>query len=240
MSNKTRDRIPDYRRNTADDRLNGLLSDYDRVTKNLESAKRQLRMHKLSYAAALGIMALDSWFSYEVIFRFSDSQQMALGLMLLIFAVQWQVNNSIFNRRIGAFLSPDRNGDGDITAGEWVRWGFIVTIVVAVYCLNVGTNMIGVDTIGLGSMVFAVPGVPEWAWLASLCAFFFATLLCFGDELIGVLTDDNKAALKRKIPDLENQQAVLDARLKEARAFRQQLMERAEEQGYRRGADYRL
>ena len=73
-----------------------------------------------------------------------------------------------------------------------------------------------------------------------MTAFFFATLLCFGDELINVLADDNKASLKRRIPDLQSQQAVLDARVREAQAFRAQLLESAEEQGTRRGANYRI
>ena len=46
-----------------------------------------------------------------------------------------------------------------------------------------------------------------------MTASFFATLLCFGDELINVLADDNVASLKRRIPDLQSQQAVLDARV---------------------------
>ncbi|MEO0374118.1 MAG: hypothetical protein AAF329_05705 [Cyanobacteria bacterium P01_A01_bin.17] len=226
--------------NTADERVNYLLSDYDRVTKSLESAKRQLRLHRLSYAASIVIILLDSWFSFDVLNNFGDSPQMALGLTLLIAATQWQVNTAIFNRRIGRFISPDRNADGRVTGSEWARWGFIVTIIASVYLLNVGTNMIGVDGRGLGSIVFSVPGVPEWAWLANATALFFATLLCFGDELINVVADDNKASLKRRIPDLQNQQAVLDARVREAVAFREQLMQNAAEQGTRRGANYRI
>ena len=65
-----------------------------------------------------------------------------------------------------------------------------------------------------------------------LTAFFFATLLCFGDELINVLADDNKASLKRRIPDLQNQQSILDARVREAQAFREELLQTAEEQGF--------
>ena len=228
------------RQQTADDRVNYLLSDYDRVTKSLESAKRQLRLHKVSYLASIAILLLDSWFSFNVLNGAGDSPQMAIGLTLLIAATQWQVNTAIFNRRIGSFLSPDKNRDGYISKSEWARWGFMVVIVVAVYALNVGTNMIGVDGRGLGSLVFAVPGVPQWDWLAAVTAFFFATLLCFGDELINVLADDNKASLKRRIPDLQSQQAVLDARVREAQAFRAQLLESAEEQGTRRGANYRI
>lgn len=233
-------KVPARTPQTADDRVNYLLSDYDRVTKSLESAKRQLRLHRVSYLASIGILLLDSWFSFDVLNGAGDSPQMAIGLTLLIAATQWQVNMAIFNRRIGSFLSPDKNRDGHISASEWARWGFMVTIVVAVYALNVGTNMIGVDGRGLGSLVYAVPGVPDWGWLASVTAFFFATLLCFGDELINVLADDNKASLKRRIPDLQNQQAVLDARVREAQAFREQLLESAEEQGTRRGANYRI
>ena len=225
---------------TADDRVNYLLSDYDRVTKSLESARRQLRIHRVCYLASIAILLLDSWFSYEVLNSAGDSPQMAIGLTLLIAATQWQVNTAIFNRRIASFLSPDKNKDGTISVSEWARWGFMIVIVLAVYALNVGTNMIGVDGLGLGSLVFAVPGVPEWSWLAALTAFFFATLLCFGDELINVLADDNKASLKRRIPDLQSQQAVLDARVTEALAFRHQLLEGAEEQGTRRGANYRI
>ena len=225
---------------TADERVNYLLSDYDRVTKSLESAKRQLRIHRVCYLASIAILILDSWFSYDVLNSAGDSPQMAIGLTLLIAATQWQVNTAIFNRRIGSFLSPDKNKDGTISASEWTRWAFIIIVVLAVYALNVGTNMIGVDGLGLGSLVYAVPGVPEWRWLAALTAFFFATLLCFGDELINVLADDNKASLKRRIPDLQNQQAVLDARVREAQAFRQQLLENAEEQGTRRGANFRI
>lgn len=226
--------------NTADDRVAFLLSDYDRVTKSLDSAKRQLRLHRLCYAISIVILALDSWFSFDVLNTFGSSPQMALGLTLLIAATQWQVNTAIFNRRIGGFLTPDKDRDGNITASEWCRWGCLVVIVLAVYALNVGTNMIGVDGRGLGAIAFAVPGVPEWNWIANLTAFFFATLLCFGDELINVMADDNKASLKRRIPDLENQQAVLDARVREAKAFREELLQQAEEQGIRRGANYRI
>lgn len=225
---------------SADERVNYLLSDYDRVTKSLESAKRQLRLHKLSHFAALAIVGLDSWFSYDVLMGAGDSVQMAIGLTILIAVTQWQVNTAIFNRRITGFLSPDKNRDGTVTKSEWIRWGFMITIIVSVYALNVGTNMIGVDSKGLGSLVFSVPGVPEWSWLAVLTSFFFASLLCFGDELINVLADDNRASLKRRIPDLQNQQAVLDARVREAQAFREQLMASAEEQGTRRGANYRI
>ncbi|MGI8935690.1 MAG: hypothetical protein ACR2FS_16615 [Phormidesmis sp.] len=65
-------------------------------------------------------------------------------------------------------------------------------------------------------------------------------MLCFGDELINVIADDNKASLKRRIPDLQNQQAILDARVREAQAFRDELMQNAEEQGMRRGANYQI
>ena len=224
----------------ADDRVNYLLEDYDRVTKSLDSAKRQLRLHRLSYLASIAILGLDSWFSFDVLNSFGNSPQMAIGLTLLIAATQWQVNTAIFNRRIGSFLSPDRNKDGQVSKSEWARWGCLMTIIVAVYALNVGTNMIGVDGRGLGSIAYSVPGVPEWAWIANLSACFFATLLCFGDELINVLADDNKASLKRRIPDLQNQQAVLDARVREAQAFREELLANAEEQGMRRGASYRI
>ena len=54
------------------------------------------------------------------------------------------------------------------------------------------------------------------------------------------MADDNKASLKRRIPDLQNQQAILDARVREAKAFREELMNQAEEQGVRRGANYRI
>jgi hypothetical protein len=232
----TRTRAPQ----SADERVNFLLSDYDRVTKSLDSAKRQLRAHKITYFVALAIMGLDSWFSYNVLNNAGGSVQMAIALTLLIAATQWQVNVAIFNRRIVGFLTPDKNRDGHISVSEWLRWGFMITIVSAVYALNVGTNMIGVDGVGLGSLVFSVPGVPDWDWLASLTAFFFATLLCFGDELINVLADDNAASLKRRIPDLQNQQAVLDARVREAQAFRDELMNQAEEQGMRRGASYKI
>ena len=225
---------------TADDRVNYLLSDYDRVTKSLESAKRQLRLHKITYACSIAIVGLDCWVSFNVLNAGGGSSQMAIALTLLIFATQWQVNTAIFNRRIAGFLSPDKNRDGHISTAEWCRWGFLITIVAAVYVLNVGTNMIGVDGVGLGSLVYSVPGVPQWGWLASLTAFFFATLLCFGDELINVLADDNVSSLKRRIPDLQNQQAVLDARVREAQAFRDELMSQAEEQGLRRGANYRI
>lgn len=225
---------------TADQRVAYLLGDYDRVTKSLDAAKRQLRLHRLCYLVSIVILALDSWFSFNVLNTSGSSPQMALGLTLLIAATQWQVNTAIFNRRIGGFLSPDKNRDGTITPSEWCRWGFLIVIVVAVYALNVGTNMIGVDGRGLGAIAFAVPGVPEWGWIANLTAFFFATLLCFGDELINVMADDNKASLKRRIPDLENQQAILDARVCEAKAFRDQLLASAEEQGTRRGANYRI
>ncbi len=228
------------RGSTADDRVDYLLSDYDRVTKSLDSAKRQLRLHRLSYLVSIVILGLDSWFSFDVLNSFGDSPQMALGLTLLIAATQWQVNVAIFNRRIGSFLTPDKNQDGTITVSEWCRWGFLVVIIAAVYALNVGTNMIGVDGRGLGSIAFSVPGVPDWAWIANLTAFFFATLLCFGDELINVIADDNKASLKRRIPDLQNQQAILDARVREAQAFRDELMQNAEEQGMRRGANYQI
>jgi len=39
---------------------------------------------------------------------------------------------------------------------------------------------------------------------------------------------------------LQNQQAVLDGRVREAQAFREQLLANAEEQGARRGANYRI
>ena len=235
-TSRTSTRVP----KTADERVNYLLSDYDKVTKSLESAKRQLKMHKLTYGCSLAIIALDSWFSFDVINDAGRSIQMAIALTLLIFATQWQVNTAIFNRRIAGFLTPDKNRDGVISISEWCRWGFMITIVAAVYALNVGTNMIGVDGQGLGSLVYSVPGVPDWGWLAPLTAFFFATLLCFGDELINVLADDNVASLKRRIPDLQNQQAVLDARVREAQAFRDELMNQAEEQGMRRGSQYRI
>ena len=232
---------PSRRSNSnADERVNYLLGDYDRVTKSLDSAKRQLRLHRLCYVISIAILALDSWFSFDVLETFGSSPQMALGLTLLIAATQWQVNTAIFNRRIGSFLTPDRDKDGQITVSEWIRWGFLVFIVVAVYALNVGTNMIGVDGRGLGAIAFSVPGMPDWIWIAHLTTFFFATLLCFGDELINVMADDNKASLKRRIPDLKNQQAILDARLTEAIAFRNELMQQAEEQGVRRGANYRI
>lgn len=229
-----------YSNSTADERVDKLLSDYDRVTKSLDSAKRQLRLHRLCYVISIVILALDSWFSFDVLNTFGSSVQMALGLTLLIGATQWQVNTAIFNRRIGGFLTPDKDKDGTITVSEWIRWGFLIVIVLAVYALNVGTNMIGVDGRGLGAIAFAVPGIPEWTWIANLTAFFFATLLCFGDELINVMADDNKASLKRRIPDLQNQQAILDARVTEAIAFRRELMQQAEEQGVRRAANHRI
>ena len=52
---------------TADERVNFLLSDYDRVTKSLESAKRQLRLHKITYACSIAIVCLDCWFSFNVL-----------------------------------------------------------------------------------------------------------------------------------------------------------------------------
>lgn len=237
---RRRDQNPVHTDQLANERVEYLLTDYDRVTKSLESAKRQLRFHRFCHFAAIAIIGLDSWFSYTVMEEASDNAGFAIAMALLIGATQWQVNTAIFNRRFVSFISPDKNRDGNITASEWARWGFLITVVAAVYALNIGTNMIGVDGQGLGSLAYAVPGIPDWRWIATLTAFFFSALLCFGDELIHMLADDNKAALKRRIPDLENQQAILDARLHEARAFREELLNHAEEQGMRRGANYRI
>ena len=68
---------------TADDRVNYLLSDYDRVTKSLESAKRQLRLHKITYACSIAIVCLDCWFSFNVLNDAGGSSQMAIALTLL-------------------------------------------------------------------------------------------------------------------------------------------------------------
>ncbi|MEO0373241.1 MAG: hypothetical protein AAF329_01180 [Cyanobacteria bacterium P01_A01_bin.17] len=225
---------------SANERVNYLLGDYDRVTKSLDSAKRQLKIHKLCHFAAIVIVCLDSYFSYTVLSGAGQQPWFSLALSLFICAVQWQVNMAIFNRRFAQFIAIDRNRDGQVTASEWIRWGFVMLFVMAAYLLNIGTNMIGVDGYGLGSLAFAVPGIPEWQWIAAVTTFFFSALLCFGDELIHMLADDNTAALKRRIPDLQNQQAVLDARLTEAQAFRAELLNHAEDQGMRRGADYRI
>lgn len=225
---------------SADDRVNYLLNDYDRVTKSLDSAQRQLKIHKVCHFAAFAIVLLDSYFSYTVLAGAGQQPWFSIGLTIFICSIQWQVNMAIFNRRFGQFIALDKNRDGVVTASERLRWAFVVFFVAAAYVLNIGTNMIGVDGYGLGSLAFSIPGVPEAQWVAALTALLFSTLLCFGDELIHMLADDNAAALKRRIPDLQNQQAVIDARLSEARAFRSELMSQAEDQGMRRGADYRI
>lgn len=225
---------------SADQRVNYLLGDYDRVTKSLDSAKRQLRVHKLCHFAAVAIVCLDSYFSYTVLSTAGQQPWFSVALSLFICAVQWQVNMAIFNRRFAQFIAIDKDQDGQVTKSEWIRWIFVMVFVLAAYVLNIGTNMIGVDGYGLGSLAYAVPGMPDWGWIAVLATFFFSTLLCFGDELIHMLADDNTAALKRRIPDLQNQQAILDARLTEAQAFRNELMNHAEEQGMRRGTAYQI
>lgn len=225
---------------SANERVDYLLNDYDKVTSSLEAANRQLRIHKFCRFAALVIILLDGFFSYNVLSGSGRDPWLAVGLTLFICAVQLQVNMALFSRRATTLFRLDKNGDGKVEASEWIRFGAIVTAVVAGYVLNIGTNMIGADGLGLGSLAFSIPGVPERPWVAALAMFLFSTLLCFGDELINVLVDDNSAALKRRIPDLQNQQAVIDARLKEARAFRTQLMSQAESEGMKRGADYRI
>ena len=225
---------------SANDRVGYLLDDYDRVTSSLDAANRQLHIHRFCRFAAIAIVILDGYFSYNVLAGSGREPWLSAGLSLFICSVQLQVNMALFNRRLYKLIALDRNGDGKIDPSEWARWGATIIAIGSGYALNIGTNMIGVDGYGLGSLAFLIPGVPERAWIAALTTFFFSTLLCFGDELIQVLADDNTAALKRRIPDLQNQQAVLDARLKEARAFRTQLMTQAESEGMKRGTDYRI
>lgn len=222
------------------DRVNKLWRSHRRYMKSLKTAKRKIRMLKLVRFIAWGLIFFDAWFSYNVILTFSDSQEFALFSSFFIATLQWVISNAIFTRSLGSFMAIDKDKDGHVSFSEALRWGITATAVVVAYVGDIITNVIGIDARGLGGLALAIPGIPDWDILALICAYLFAALLCFGDEILQYLADDTIADIEEEIPQLKERAAIIEAKLAAAGEFSDALIDRAAESGRQRGLQYRI
>ncbi len=222
------------------ERVNRLWRGHRRYMKSLKIAQRKIRMLRLVRFIAWGLIFFDAWFSYRVILMFSESQEFALFSAFFIGTLQWLISNAIFTRSLGAFMTIDKDGDGRVSFSEGLRWTITTSAIITAYSLDILTNVIGVNATGLGGIALAIPGIPDWGWLATVSAYLFAALLCFGDEILQYLADDAIADLEEEIPALRERAAILEARLTSAGEFSQVLLDRAAEDGRSRGQSYRI
>lgn len=229
-----------YLENDRTDRINRLWRSHRRYMKSLKTAQRKIRMLRLVRFIAWGLIFFDAWFSYRVILTFSESQEFALFSAFFIGTLQWLISNAIFTRSLGAFMAIDQDGDGRVSFSELLRWGITVSAIITAYGLDILTNVIGINAVGLGGIALAIPGVPDWAWLATLSAYLFAGLLCFGDEILQYLADDAIADLEEEIPLLKERAAILEARLTAAGEFSAVLLDRASQEGRAKGQAYKI
>jgi hypothetical protein len=243
-----------YNRDTVNERLNALLQDKDNSTRSLESAERKLILYHTFYLMALAILYWDGLFSHNSFLTYGGSGELALGIAVLIAGVQLAVNSVIFSGNAKIFIRPDFNGDGKVA--WWERGGQILffAVVFSVYLLNIGTNLINVNIQGLEEMGVAlgsillnmVPSVvlpilePVVLALANMLPLTIGVLLCVGDEILTISADRLIAATRSAIPALKDRQAVLDAQIEDCEQFRNALLANAGEQGFKRGANYKL
>lgn len=222
------------------DNFNALWSAHKRNEKTLKGAKRKIKMLRFMRFVAWALIGFDAWFSYNVILVFSDSQEFALFAAVFIAAVQWIISNAIFTRTMGDFMRIDKDGDGNASFAEWTRWGITALAILSAYGLDIVTNVVGVDELGFGALLLAVPGVPDYGFIAVAFTYLFAALLCFGDEILQYLADDAMAHIERELPRLKQDNALLEAQMRKAGAFGETVIHRAEEEGQKAGANARI
>lgn len=247
MSKNNSNNSPAFDKNFAtgiptNDDISRLFAAHRRYAKSYKENQRKQRMFKLAKRVAWVLFAADVWFSFLGIRAFSGSLEFALFTAVFVGAGQWVVSESLLSKSFGSLMKIDADNDGEITLAEWMRWGIHLSALIVVYGLDIATNLAAINGEVLGTLPFTIAGdvaassAPVWAaWLVSLT---ICGILCFADEWIHSISDSRLAELESEQPALKERAAVIEAKLAEAGAFGETILNKATERGMKRGAAY--
>lgn len=233
----------------------------NRSIRNLEYAYVRINIYKAVFVAGYVVLFFNGFFTYTSARSFLNNNDIAIGLTIIITAVQIVVNGALFSGGLKSFqlLTMDFNGDGKISPLERLLGGIFISAIVGCYLLDIGTNLLGVDVrggqemgVGIGvALLNILEGVGVWDWLLSIIRFalmlignavplFCAALLCVGDELCTLLSEREIHRIQQTIPDLKQSRYILNKRLESADAFGRGLAEQSVDQAHKRGLNYRV
>lgn len=171
-------------------------------TMTYQAAVRKRRMFKMGKRVAMGLIFFDAWVSYTVIRELSGSSTFAIAMAAGIGVSQWIVSEALFGARFSNFFTLDANMDGSVSLDERFKFGVKIVAFIALYFIDIITNISSIDGFNFGRLIWAVPGVPKTQQSAYIFSLLCAVLLTFLDELIMVVIDGSEDAVEAQMPNL--------------------------------------
>lgn len=239
--NNEQNRNGEGNRNNRDTRSASLNQDFDAFvsqmsacTVTMRNLNRKERMVWICRICAYGLLIGDAYFSFWAMTQAGRNAVLAFIAAVAIGCVQWAVATCLFDRSVGALFEIDVNKDGKIAPWEWVRIVFIVVAAAFVYYLDAATNSLGVDRVGLGNALL-FPFANPAPWQSEAATWILSIFLMMADETIHVFLDPIQRHIDTQKPITRRRYAKLQAQEREVTAYRQAMIERAEEVGRKRG-----
>lgn len=249
--------------------LQAMITERNRTLRSLSYAKLRIDLYKGVFIAGFFVLLWNASFTYTSARNFLNNADLAIGLTVIITAVQIVVNGAFFSGSLNTFNLLDLNGDGKVTRMEKAIGGLFLAGIASCYILDIGTNLLGVDIrgaqemgTGIASAFLAMfdgvnmPELPDWinegiSILVRIIGFIFmivaaftplacATLLCIGDELCTILSEREISKIQATLPDLRRSKAILDKRIRDADAFTAGLNSQSSDASWKEGANFKI
>lgn len=236
-----------------------MITERNKTLRSIGFAKLRMNVYKGVFIAGFFVLLWNASFTYTSLVNFLNNVDQALGITVLITAVQIIVNASFFSGSLRSFQLFDLNGDGKITPLEMLISAIFLIGIGGSYLLDIGTNLLGVDVIGAQELglgiggafltMFQGMGLPNivirivnafFMVLASLVPLFCAFLLCIGDELCTILAEREISRIQATLPDLKRAKAILDKRIRDADAFSQGVGSQSSDGAWKQGVNFRI
>ena len=224
----------DRRSNALNEDFDAYVSQMSSCTVTMRNLNRKERMVWVCRVCAYGLLIGDAYFSFWAMTQAGGNVALALIAAVAIGCVQWAVATALFDRSVSELFKLDRNGDGRIAPWEVVRYAFIVIPAGFVYYLDAATNALGVDRVGLGNALL-FPFANPAPWQAEAATWVLSIFIMMADEIIHVFVDPIQKHIDTQKPMTRRRYAKLQAQEREVTAYRQTLLNRAEEIGNKRG-----
>jgi hypothetical protein len=233
--------------------LSQLAYEHDASIRDIKAAQRRMIVFRFLYVASLFIILWDARFTYQAFNTYMENSNMAFGIAILVGAVQIAVNGVLFTGNAKKVFQIDFDRNGRMDWYDYIGVALLLTCVVCLYIVNIGTNLLGTNMYGGMEMGIAIaqaftipletnlPAIaayvnPVILVIGSLFPLACATFLCLGDELITILADRLIALTRKSIPELKKAEAILKRRMEKAKGFENAITKGAYSEGFKEGA----
>lgn len=209
-----------------------------RFSNSYESCASKIKIYKRCRYIAWVLFGLNLYLAYIGVSLYSGSRIFGLLTAGAVGTLQWMCSEAILTRSLGYLFILDRDGNGEVSIDEWVRWGITMGGLITAYGLNVLTNLLAVDRGALGAIPFEITNLEANGLVTNIVAFVICTILVFSDEMIRQIADYRIAQLQEELPALRRNDAIRLASDLASTEFANELIIRAMEKGRENGQNY--